>query len=126
MVKTIQPNCLINSRIGNGAYDYVSLGDNEYPSEMPKENLKNANIDLNNIKGFKYSPTGLYETAATMNHSWGFRYYDQNWITAEEIIARRYKLNGMGLNYLLNVGPDGLGRIPSFSQEALLGAAMKK
>ena len=126
MVKTIQPNCLINSRIGNGAYDYVSLGDNEYPSEMPKENLKNADVDLNNIKGFKYSPTGLYETAATMNRSWGFRYYDQAWITPEEIIARRNKLNGMGINYLLNVGPDGLGRIPSFSQEALLGAAVKR
>jgi alpha-L-fucosidase len=30
-VKELQPDCLINSRLGNGLYDYVSLGDNEIP-----------------------------------------------------------------------------------------------
>lgn len=119
LVKEYQPNCLINSRIGNGAYDYVSLGDNEYPTERP-EGFED--VDPNSLGGFKYSPYGLYETAGTLNSSWGFKYYDQNWVTAEEIIARREKLNSMGVNYLLNVGPDGLGRIPSFSQEALLKA----
>ena len=29
-----------------------------------------------------------------------------------------------GVNYLLNVGPDALGRIPSFCQEALRAAAL--
>ena len=124
LVKSIQPNCLINSRIGNGAYDYVSLGDNEYPKEFPKD-IKTENTDDNSISGFKYSPYGLYETAGTMNSSWSFKYYDQKWITPERVIERREKLNGMGINYLLNVGPDGLGRIPSFSQETLLRAAKK-
>ncbi len=36
-----------------------------------------------------------------------------------EIAEIKKKLNGMGINYLLNVGPDGLGRIPSASQEIL-------
>jgi alpha-L-fucosidase len=120
LVKTLQPDCLINSRIGNGAYDYVSLGDNEYPEEMPRESLKD--VDMNDTHGFKYSPYGLYETAGTLNGSWSFKYYDQNWITPEQVIARREKLNGLGINYLLNVGPDGLGRIPSFSKEILLKA----
>lgn len=122
LVKSIQPNCLINSRIGNGAYDYVSLGDNEYPEELPENVSEEADIDMNNISGFKYSPYGLYETAGTLNSSWGFKYFDQNWLTPEQIRSRREKLNSMGINYLLNVGPDGLGRIPSFSQEALLKA----
>lgn len=121
LVKKYQPQCLINSRIGNGAYDYVSLGDNEYPTERPKE--AQADIDPNDLGGFKVSPFDLYETAGTLNSSWGFKYYDQNWITPEEITQRRERLNSMGVNYLLNVGPDGLGRIPSFSKEALLGAA---
>ena len=125
LVKRIQPRCLINSRIGNGAYDYVSLGDNEYPKELPTDMQNMKNIDYNSISGFKYSPYGLYETAGTMNSSWSFKYYDQKWITPERVIERREKLNGMGINYLLNVGPDGLGRIPSFSQEALLAAAKK-
>lgn len=118
LVKRYQPDCLINSRIGNGAYDYVSLGDNEYPTEFrPDENL-----DPNSLHGFKVSPYGLYETAGTLNSSWGFKYYDQNWITSAEISQRRERLNSLGVNYLLNVGPDALGRIPSFSAEALLGA----
>lgn len=119
MVKKYQPDCLINSRIGNGAYDYVSLGDNEYPSEQPEVDL---NSDPNSLDGFKYSPYGLYETAATLNESWGFRYYDQNWLTPEAVRANREKLNSYGINYLLNVGPDGLGRIPSFSEEILLAS----
>ena len=123
LVKSIQPDCLINSRIGNGAYDYVSLGDNEYPRKMPKSFDKDK--DPNDIGGFKYSPYGLYETAGTLNSSWGFKYFDQDWISARKIAKRRKKLNSLGINYLLNVGPDGLGRIPSFSQEILLKAAKK-
>jgi len=121
MVKHYQPGCLINSRIGNGAYDYVSLGDNEYPQEAPAEGTE---ADPNSIHGYKYSPYGLYETPATMNSSWGFKYYDQNWLTAEKIRTNRERLAEMGVNYLLNVGPDGLGRIPSFCQEALRQAAV--
>ena len=119
MVKQYQPDCLINSRLGNGAYDYVSLGDNEYPQEPPKGEVE---YDPNSIVGYKYSPYGLYETAGTLNSSWGFKYYDQNWITPETVRQRRAHLNGMGVNYLLNVGPDALGRIPSFSKEILLAA----
>lgn len=118
LVKEHQPHCLINSRIGNGAYDYVSLGDNEYPTDFKVED----NSDPNSIDGIKYSPYGLYETAGTLNSSWGYKYYDQNWITPETVAERRQKLNSMGINYLLNVGPDGLGRIPSFSEEILRSA----
>ena len=41
----------------------------------------------------------------------------------EEIAQRRKKLNSLGVNYLLNIGPDGLGRIPSFSVGALKKSA---
>ena len=123
LVKKHQPNCLINSRLGNGAYDYVSLGDNEYPQSAPVEGVE---ADPNSIHGYKYSPYGLYETPATMNSSWGFKYYDQNWLTAEAIRANRERLKEMGVNYLLNMGPDGLGRIPSFCQEALRQSAVGK
>lgn len=118
LVKEYQPHCLINSRIGNGAYDYVSLNDNEYPTKREVS----EDLDPNSLSGFKVSPYDLYETPGTLNSSWGFKYFDQNWVTAETIAERRYKLNSMGVNYLLNVGPDGLGRIPTFSKEALLGA----
>ena len=119
LVRQRQPDCLINSRIGNGAYDYVSLNDNEYPTvRRPLE----EDSDPNALGGFKVSPYGLYETPGTMNSSWGFQYYDQNFLTPEELNRRKAHLNGMGVNYLLNVGPDGLGRISAPCQDILLEA----
>ena len=110
LVKKYQPDCLINPRIGNGAYDYVSLGDNEVPGTPPPAVIETGNY--NALGGYKYSPYGLYETAGTMNRSWGFKYYDNNWKSADEVWRLKKYLNEHGLNYLLNVGPDGLGRFP--------------
>ncbi len=116
-VRRLQPNCLINSRLGNGTYDYVSLGDNEIPEKI-EENTQ-ENLDYNSVDGFKPSPYGLYETAATMNHSWGFSYHDQDFKTGHEIFEIKEHLNSLGINYLLNIGPDPLGRIPMASIQAL-------
>ncbi|MGQ2376330.1 alpha-L-fucosidase [Companilactobacillus zhachilii] len=117
-VKKLQPNCLINSRLGNGEYDYVSLGDNEIP-ETTEVTENGAEVDYNAVDGLKPSPNGLYETAGTMNDSWGFSYHDQNWKAPEDIYKYKKHLNGLGINYLLNVGLDGLGRIPMNSIDNL-------
>ena len=121
LVKRRQPDCLINSRLGNGAYDYVSFGDNEIPDALDGP----VDADPNAIDGIKASPYGLYETAATLNDTWGFSAYDQNWKSPETVLAIRKKLAGLGVNYLLNVGPDGLGRIPAPS-EAILRAVAER
>ena len=123
-IKRYQPNCLINSRLGNGAYDYVSLGDNEIPKAMPDKSAQK--VDMNSIEGFKPSPWGLYETAATLNDSWGYSAWDTNWKTPEKIAQNRAHLNSLGINYLLNVGPDGLGRIPTASQRIFREAFDKR
>jgi alpha-L-fucosidase len=99
MVKKYQPNCLINSRIGNGRGDYTSAGDNEIPDDDKGEML--------------------YETPATLNDTWGFKYYDNNWKNADEVKRIKTHLNERGINYLLNVGPDHLGRIPVPALEIL-------
>lgn len=122
-VKKHQPDCLINSRLGNGKYDYVSLGDNEIPDDKQKwEEMKNISldkIDYMDIHGFKPSEFGLYESACTLNDSWGFSYRDHNWKSAETLSSNKRKLNDMGINYLINVGPDHLGRIPGPSIDIL-------
>ncbi len=126
-IKSLQPNCLINSRLGNGNYDYVSLGDNEIPAtkeewqEICKRNSEH--VDYQSINGFKPSPYGLYESACTLNRSWGFSYRDHNWVRAEDLARNRMHLNSMGINYLVNVGPDHLGRIPGPSIDILRKAA---
>jgi alpha-L-fucosidase len=55
----------------------------------------------------------LTETPATLNHTWGFKYYDDDWKSADEVLRLKHHLNSLGINYLLNVGPDHLGRIPA-------------
>ena len=122
-VKRLQPGCLINSRLGNGAYDYVSLGDNEIPASREEwERLSNvdpATIDYQHICGFKPSPYGLYESACTLNRSWGFSYRDHAWVSPEKLLGNKRHLNELGINYLINVGPDHLGRIPGPSIDIL-------
>ncbi len=92
MVKHYQPNCLVNSRIGNGRGDYGSAGDNEIPND-----------DKGDL---------LYETPATLNDTWGYKSFDNNWKDAGTVKQIKNHLNERGINYLLNVGPDYLGRIP--------------
>lgn len=99
MIKQYQPNCLVNSRIGNDTFDFESSGDNEL------------------IK--KTSAEKLYDMPGTINDTWGYKSYDQNWKTADEILKIKQSLNDVGSNYLLNVGPDYLGRIPAPSIEIL-------
>ena len=97
----------------------MSLGDNEIPETA---DAPTGEIDYNSINGFKPSKLGLYETAATLNDTWGFSFYDHNWKSAERIREIREHLNSLGINYLLNVGPDALGRIPAAAVEILRGA----
>lgn len=100
MVKRYQPNCLVNSRIGNGMGDYFSLGDNQVPAGAGAWDR-------------------LYETAATLNDTWGYKSFDQNWKTADQTISLLSRLSSRNTNYLLNVGPDPLGRIPVAAQDIL-------
>jgi len=99
MIKQYQPDCLVNSRIGNGMGDYRSWGDNQIPDE--------------------YMTDGLYESPATLNDTWGYKSFDNNWKPAERVIELKNHLNSRGINYLLNVGPDYLGRIPAPAEETL-------
>lgn len=99
LVKHYQPECLINSRIGNGLGDYHSTGDNE------------VDFDPNAIS------YPLYECPATLNDTWGYKSFDNNWKSKEQVLKLLDRLNSRGVNYLLNVGPDALGRIPAPAQD---------
>jgi alpha-L-fucosidase len=64
----------------------------------------------------------------TMNNTWGFNQYDTNWKSAETLIRNVIDCASKGGNYLLNVGPTGLGEIPDASIErlAVVGRWMKQ
>jgi len=98
LVHRLQPDCLVNSRIGNGLGDYDTLGDQEIP-RLPRP--------------------GLWETPDTHNDTWAYSRYDTNWKSAREIAERLVRVASRGGTYLLNVGPDGKGRIPEQSARIL-------
>jgi alpha-L-fucosidase len=98
LVHRLQPGCLVNSRIGNGLGDYDTLGDQEIPS-LPR--------------------AGVWESIDTHNDSWGYAWYDSNWKSAREIAERLVRVVSRGGSYMLNVGPDGDGRIPEASARIL-------
>ena len=91
-----------------GPPPYGRWGDNQIPDETMQD--------------------GLFETPATLNDTWGYKSFDQNWKSAEEVLRLKNHLNTRGINYLLNVGPDYLGRIPAPSQQILrqVGQALRK
>ena len=93
LVKRLQPSCLVNSRIGNGLGDYRSMGDNEIPE--------------------KGVVSGLAESPATLNDTWGYKSFDNNWKPAKKVLEIKNHLADCGVNYLLNIGPDYLGRFPA-------------
>ena len=99
LVRSIQPDALINSRLGpGGLQDYNSCGDNEIPHSVT---------------------AGAWETAATINDTWGYKTDDHRWKSPEDICFKLVDIVSKGGNYLLNVGPDGDGFIPQPSQDIL-------
>lgn len=99
-VKTLQPSCLINSRIGHNRGDYTQTGDNAIPIQV-------------------YLKDGKWEVPATLNDTWGFKKNDTNWKDPRDLVAKLADIVSKGGNYLLNVGPTAEGVIPAESQRIL-------
>lgn len=75
-------------------------------------------------------PTGLdydWEVCMTMNTSWGYKWYDDDWKSTKTLIQYLTDIASKGGNFLLNVGPTAEGEIPQPSVERLkaIGAWMK-
>lgn len=94
IVKSLQPNCIVSGRIGNGLGEYMTTADNFIPL-LPYD--------------------GDWEVPATLNDTWGYNKDDHNWKNPNQIIQLLVKINSRGGNYLLNIGPRGDGSIPEES-----------
>jgi alpha-L-fucosidase len=94
---TLQPACLIDGRLGTKG-DYRSMGDNAIPNQVVNED---------------------WEVPATLNKTWGYKSYDNDWKTPEDLTFKLVDIVSKGGNYLLNVGPTAEGVIPQPSQDNL-------
>ena len=91
LVLSIQPDCIINGRIGYGLGDYRQMGDNDIP-----------------VLGYR----GDWETPMTLNETWGYAANAKRWKAPKTVMNLLIDVAGKGGNLLLNIGPDGTGRIP--------------
>ena len=64
-------------------------------------------------------PHTRFEVALTLNNSWGYNAKDESWKDADEVIRVLNKVNALGGNLLLNVGPTAEGRIPAEAERIL-------
>lgn len=99
-VYDINPNVLVNRRVGYSFGDYLDAGDNKIPSSS--DTLE------------KY-----WETCGTINNSWGYKSYDNDWKSPKELLYYFVDILSKGGNYLLNIGPDGKGKVPEISAQNL-------
>jgi alpha-L-fucosidase len=89
LVREIKPDCLINSRIGTEhGIDFISMNDNEFPEKALGR---------------------PWETAGTLNESWGYHQLDKKFRTRRELLRNLVDNVSRGGNYQLNVGPTGDG-----------------
>lgn len=104
LVRELQPEAMINSRIWNNNGDFRTLGDNEIPS-VPLD--------------------GAWQTPASIYHStWGYRSWQQREDLEgkiKELVQSLVSIRARGGNYLLNIGPRGDGSIVEFEAEVLRG-----
>jgi alpha-L-fucosidase len=88
----VQPECLVNSRVGHGLGDYITAGDNMI---------------------LESGQTKHWETPGTLNNTWGYSKFDDDWKSEKELIFWIVNIVSRGGNYLLNIGPKPDGSIPA-------------
>lgn len=105
----IQPSIITNDRLKRPNYpgDY----------KTPEQRIPN----LEELDGKDW------ETCMTMNETWGYKSYANNWKSTETLVRNLVDIASKGGNYLLNVGPKADGEIPEQSVQGLkeIGTWMK-
>ncbi|MEM2946218.1 MAG: alpha-L-fucosidase [Thermoproteota archaeon] len=91
------------------------IGNNHHVDPFPGEDFQIFEQDVpgENTAGFnkaKVSNLPL-ETCMTINNSWGYNKDDKNYKSSEELIGVLRRVNGLGANLLLNVGPLPSGEL---------------
>jgi len=87
------PNLIWNNRLGGGY-----KGDTDTPEQyIPPQ-------------GF---PGRDWESCMTINDTWGFKSYDTNFKSTATLVRNLIDIASKGGNYLLNIGPDSHGVVPT-------------
>ena len=118
-VRALGPKLIVNNRVGHTSQKKsgltpegrIGVGDFGTPEQdVPAEGL--LGVD--------------WETCMTMNGTWGFKSYDDDWKDSRTLLRTLIDVSSKGGNFLLNVGPTGEGVFPEAisSRLAEMGAWM--
>ena len=99
-IRELKPDIIINNRVSKRKEFKKDFGT---PEQFHPDNRLNH----------------VWEACYTMNKSWGYKSYDDNWKSAETVYEKLKDITGKGGNLLLNIGPDGEGKVPKESVKIL-------
>ena len=110
-VRGLKPEILVNNRVDKGRMGMQGMNkqDQKYAGDFgtPEQEILEGTSSLD------------WESCMTMNDTWGFKSFDENWKSAETLIHNLIDITAKGGNYLLNIGPDAEGLIPQASRDRL-------
>jgi len=109
-VRSLQPNIIINNRVGKGRAGMAGTFDPLTSSGdfgTPEQEIPDTGLGYD------------WETCMTMNDHWGYNRNDTNWKSPEDLIRKLIDIVSKGGNFLLNVGPTSEGLFPQASIDRL-------
>jgi len=99
LILKLQPNCIINERIGNKEGDFA----------VSEQKLEKDSSELSKP----------WESCITMTRGWGYNRHDTLFKSTEVIVRNLIEVASINGNFLLNVSPTGLGIFPEKSIDRL-------
>ncbi len=111
MIRTLQPEAMIINNSGLEARGKIM---HPQIDSVTFEQGRPTPMDRRGMK--KYVAA---EMCQTMNRHWGIALNDFYYMSPRDIIENLCACRKVGANYLLNVGPTALGRIPAYEASAL-------
>jgi alpha-L-fucosidase len=105
MVRELQPEILVNDRLGLREGWDITTPEQAVPESWPLVGDEPA----------------LWETCQTFSGSWGYHRDEQTWKSVDQLVVMLVDTVSKGGNLLLNVGPTGRGEIDDRALDRLRG-----
>ena len=110
-LRNLKPDLIINNRVDKGRKGMQGMNKDgtKYAGDFgtPEQEILEGTSDFD------------WEACMTMNDTWGYKSYDDNWKPSDTLIHYLIDIVAKGGNFLLNVGPTAEGLIPQPSVERL-------
>ena len=105
-LRGIKPELIINNRVGKGRQGMAGLTREGHVGDFGTPEQEVPAMGLPGVD---------WESCMTMNDTWGFKNYDDNWKDTKTLVRTLVDIASKGGNFLLNVGPTAQGVIPEQS-----------